>query len=586
MGSQYDGPINIDTKIDTDGFNKGMKDAAKSATKTLDAIARGQARWSKMTWGAQEKAILKTIALYGDLWNAMDFKAQRDAIREVVGTIQEVTGATQELTGTDFDKIGSGLGKIMSALVPSTYRIRRATKGMNELAKASSKNLFVLFASVAAISAVITILALGFIALGKAAWNWAERTTQSLYRSLSTSSEMRQEVEALQSGFEAVKGSIMAMGATLLNAIAPILLKVIGWLIQMINFVSMFIASLMGQKKVLQYVSGEADEAKKATGGMADNMERTKGAAEGALAAFDQLNVLPQAQAAGGGGGIGGGLTEMELVDVPIDFAKNKWLEFLAWWDTVVKPAFADAWKNLWPNLSENIRTAMKKIWAVVKKALVSSWQLFVIFWALIYLAVRNKINQMKTAILDLASYLRTKLVTMKANFLLGWSNIKEAFLEQFEGMKDGFKLIMNSIIGFLNSMIAGIVSGVNVAIRALNTLSVSFPDWMPGGLGGKSFGVSLSEITAPKIPLLASGAVIPPNAPFAAVLGEQRSGTNIEAPENLIRQIIREEMTDRESTVNINFGGSMGAVVRAMKPFIDKENTRTGESLVQRSMP
>ena len=152
--------------------------------------------------------------------------------------------------------------------------------------------------------------------------------------------------------------------------------------------------------------------------------------------------------------------------------------------------------------------------------------------------------------------------------------------------MKDGFKLIMNSIIGFLNSMIAGIVSGVNVAIRALNTLSVSFPDWMPGGLGGKSFGVSLSEITAPKIPLLASGAVIPPNAPFAAILGDQRSGTNIEAPENLIRQIIREEMTDRESTVNINFGGSMGAVVRAMKPFIDKENTRTGESLVQRSMP
>lgn len=43
-------------------------------------------------------------------------------------------------------------------------------------------------------------------------------------------------------------------------------------------------------------------------------------------------------------------------------------------------------------------------------------------------------------------------------------------------------------------------------------------------------------------IPYLATGAVIPPNAPFMAVLGDQRNGTNIEAPEDLIRQIFREE--------------------------------------------
>jgi hypothetical protein len=41
---------------------------------------------------------------------------------------------------------------------------------------------------------------------------------------------------------------------------------------------------------------------------------------------------------------------------------------------------------------------------------------------------------------------------------------------------------------------------------------------------------------------MLATGAVIPANAPFAAILGDQKHGTNIEAPENLIRQIIREE--------------------------------------------
>lgn len=39
-----------------------------------------------------------------------------------------------------------------------------------------------------------------------------------------------------------------------------------------------------------------------------------------------------------------------------------------------------------------------------------------------------------------------------------------------------------------------------------------------------------------------AEGAVIPPNREFMAVFGDQRTGTNIEAPESLIRQIVREE--------------------------------------------
>jgi hypothetical protein len=43
-------------------------------------------------------------------------------------------------------------------------------------------------------------------------------------------------------------------------------------------------------------------------------------------------------------------------------------------------------------------------------------------------------------------------------------------------------------------------------------------------------------------IPRLASGAVIPPNREFMAVLGDQTSVNNIEAPESLLRQIVREE--------------------------------------------
>ena len=42
-------------------------------------------------------------------------------------------------------------------------------------------------------------------------------------------------------------------------------------------------------------------------------------------------------------------------------------------------------------------------------------------------------------------------------------------------------------------------------------------------------------------VPYLASGAVIPPNAPFTAVLGDQKHGTNVEAPLETIKQALRE---------------------------------------------
>lgn len=54
-----------------------------------------------------------------------------------------------------------------------------------------------------------------------------------------------------------------------------------------------------------------------------------------------------------------------------------------------------------------------------------------------------------------------------------------------------------------------------------------------------KFFGAVARFIAIPK---LAQGAVIPAGAPFLAMLGDQTAGRNLEAPESLIRQIVREE--------------------------------------------
>lgn len=53
----------------------------------------------------------------------------------------------------------------------------------------------------------------------------------------------------------------------------------------------------------------------------------------------------------------------------------------------------------------------------------------------------------------------------------------------------------------------------------------------------------STYSIESVSLPHLASGAVIPPNAPFMAVLGDQRHGTNIEAPLATIQEAVRSEL-------------------------------------------
>ena len=102
----------------------------------------------------------------------------------------------------------------------------------------------------------------------------------------------------------------------------------------------------------------------------------------------------------------------------------------------------------------------------------------------------------------------------------------------------NGFKSLVNGIIGFINGMIRGVTSGINTVIKALNSIKFTVPNWIPA-IGGKSVGFSLGYVSAPQIPMLAQGAVLPANKPFMAILGDQRHGTNIEAPLSTIQEAV-----------------------------------------------
>lgn len=114
-----------------------------------------------------------------------------------------------------------------------------------------------------------------------------------------------------------------------------------------------------------------------------------------------------------------------------------------------------------------------------------------------------------------------------------------------WDGIKSVFKGVWNGVVSILEGAVNLIIRGVNWLISQLNKIHIDIPSWVPG-IGGRSVGVNIPAVSYVSIPRLAKGAVIPPNREFMAVLGDQKSGNNIETPEALLRQIVRDEMSNK----------------------------------------
>ena len=155
---------------------------------------------------------------------------------------------------------------------------------------------------------------------------------------------------------------------------------------------------------------------------------------------------------------------------------------------------------------------------------------------------------------------------TVKAAALSVWETIKEAFGNAWKWFQEtlldplvnGFKGMVNGIIGFINGMIGGIVDGINLVIGLLNKLKFEIPDWVPV-LGGMTFGFDIPLLNAPQIPYLAKGAVLPANRPFLAMVGDQRHGTNIEAPLATIQEAVALVMQDQTAAILSGVQASVG---------------------------
>ena len=209
-------------------------------------------------------------------------------------------------------------------------------------------------------------------------------------------------------------------------------------------------------------------------------------------------------------------------VELLHDWLKKTWENIkdkaLEVWNNI-KTKVVEAVKNLKTNVSTKITELKHKVidaWNNIKNTAVEKWE------------------AIKTRILEFAETIKTGVGT-------AFEALKNTVQGIFETLVDVMKAPINAIIALIN----GLIFVINKFINKLNDvfsfeIGFELPRWMGGGSYKYRHTMDIPNINP--IPYLASGAVIPPNAPFMAVLGDQRNGTNLEAPENLIRQIVREE--------------------------------------------
>lgn len=225
----------------------------------------------------------------------------------------------------------------------------------------------------------------------------------------------------------------------------------------------------------------------------------------------------------------------------------------------------------------KQIWEGMKQTWNAIVNSIKDAWNMFITWLESKNPYLANVFRIAGKLVSDLYNSIKEILKGL-IDFITGV--FTGDWTKAWEGVKEIFKGIWNGVVAIVELAINGIIDGVNLLISALNTIHFDIPDWVPL-IGGKSFGISIPPVSYVTLPRLAEGAVIPPNREFMAVLGDQKSGTNIETPLETMVQAFKQAMNEsggRSQTIILQLNGREFA--RAVYKANNEETQRVGVRL------
>lgn len=161
------------------------------------------------------------------------------------------------------------------------------------------------------------------------------------------------------------------------------------------------------------------------------------------------------------------------------------------------------------------------------------------------------------------------------------WDSLKEKAMQVWETIKDYFeRTFADGFIHGLATMVEDAVmllwnffiDFINSVIENWNSIWGNISSYHTTGTYDAVSGYNMPAVSSMDIPALAQGAVLPANRPFMAMVGDQRNGTNIEAPLETIKQALAEVMAQYGGgDIQITFTGELAALGRVLAPVVTK---------------
>lgn len=187
--------------------------------------------------------------------------------------------------------------------------------------------------------------------------------------------------------------------------------------------------------------------------------------------------------------------------------------------------------------------------------------------------------KQVKFAADVIADIITTLLKVIKGVFAIIGDLIRGDWKQMWADAKQIFKDIVNGILSIVETMANGVIDAINGMIRALNSIHVDIPDWVPG-LGGKSFSINLEEIGKVSITRLATGGITA--GATLAEIGEAGREAVLPLEQNTgwmdtLAEKIAERMPETGGTVDASLILDGETCGRLFLPYLQSEEVRLG---------
>lgn len=534
------GDLVFDTTINSGQFDAGLAKLENNAKKAANNVDKAAQKVATLRQKLEE---LQAVAENEKKTRSTGTVSQEtgDAIQK---TTQQLKDAQLQLQGLQADqaKANDAIGAYVQKQQSAAASTSKVSEQMGKFAKR--------IATIAKKVFIFTMIAKALRAMRSVLLNTINADKQ------------------MSASLAQIRGNLLTAFAPIYSFVLPAIRTLLSWLAKLTAVISSVFGAIFGQTASQAQANAKAlYQQASATSAAGDAAEKAKRQ----LSGLDEMNRWESNDSSGGGGGGGGsaapdfsGVSQVKLPDNVqagltkigealrsiIESLKRIWdspvvqfivktvlyvaMQRIAWILSsvgLVLEGIADILDgNVWEGIKKvglglldlmnpigGLQDGFKSLWEKVSSGAVAAWD-----------GIKNAFESVPEWF---QGKFRDAWQKVKDVFSTGgriWSGIKE-------GIENTFRTVVNAIIRGMNTIIAVPFNKINSmlnTIRNAHFLGISPFQNMWG----------VNPLPVPQIPMLARGAVIPANRQFLAVLGDQRNGNNLEAPESLLRQIVREE--------------------------------------------